>query len=182
MGLLNTRIADPMLQKIARQVESTVKPEVKREFEACVVAGMKLMWSPKTHQLMLDYLQLIKGPEDIVKVISHGIVKVASIIVNKSGRQDVMPGIGPAAVVLMCQTLEFIEKKSGFDITPQIAADTTKAVGQGIFQMYGITAQQIDQAVSRSKGGAPGGSSPMPGADDGAPSMPPPNASTSLPA
>lgn len=154
-GLINQTVKDPMLRAIAQRVESTIKPEMKKEYQACIVAGMKLMWSPKTHQMMLDYLKLIKTPEDIPKIIGHGIVKMASIIVNKSGRQDMMPGIAPASIVLMTHALEFVEKKLGMDITKEIADATTKAVSQGIFEMYKITPEQIDQAVQKRSGQPP---------------------------
>lgn len=151
-GLINQTVKDPMLRAIAQRVESTVKPEMKKEYEACLVAGMKLMWSPKTNQMMVEYLQLIKAPQDIPKIIGHGIVKMASIIVNKSGRQDMIPGIAPASVVLMTHALEFVEKRLGMDITKEIADETTKLVSQGIFEMYKISPEQIDQVIQKRSG------------------------------
>ena len=163
-GMLSERTSpDAMLKQVADKVEKTVKPEHRHTYDAIIVAGMKLMWgSPETHQMMVEYLQEAKhDPRQIPKIVAHGIIKMLSIILQERVKaiqddaekqravQDFMGPSAPAAIVLMTQALTFLQKKMGVPIDRAVVDQTTKAVTQGIFELYDVTPEMIDQAMTQ---------------------------------
>ena len=157
-GLLSS-IKNALLAQTAQQVEATVKPELKQDYLAVIVSGMKIMFSPDLcRKEVLRFLNSIKGPHDVPRYIGHGIVKLISIILKESQRKadladPIYAASIPAAIVLMCYALEFVDKR--MPITNDLIAKTTTAVTKGLYTLYGITPEMVQKAVaSRGQSGA----------------------------
>lgn len=135
------------LEKMAKDVEAKVPPQYQREFMALMVAGMKVCWSASTHHLMTKSLAGIKGPQDVPQVVSQGIVKLMRLVLKESKQQKPMPMMPTAALVLMFQALQYVEKRMGIPISKAIIDQTAQLVTKGAFQLYGINQQNIQQAI-----------------------------------
>lgn len=169
------KVRDPLLRQTVANVERTLNPSTRGSYDSTVAAGMTLMWGQKFDQERENFLQLIKGPEDIPRIVAKGIVKVISIIQNeiKNAKEPIAAAV-PAAIVLMCQILEYIEKKMRMQVTPQLVDRCTHLVNQGIFSLYNITPEVVEAIKNRKQGAAPQPQPPAPAAAPQAAAAPPP--------
>jgi hypothetical protein len=163
MGLIGkAQVNDPMLRQVVSRVEATLKPEYRQNYEQIVTAGMKLMWSQQFDQQREGYLDRIQSESDVPKLVAHGIVKVFSIIQNESNMKDMMPAAVPACLTLMAQILEYVEKKKRMPMTSDLIAQTTSLVKDGIFALYKITPDVIEQVRQKTGGQAAPAQAPAP--------------------
>lgn len=150
-GLLQSPQSD-LLKRVADKVEKTVKPEDRQTYDAIVVSGMKLMWgNPKTHQQMVEYLQEAKqNPASLPQAVAHGLMWAMAIILKESKiplEQFIGPS-APASIVLMTQALDYVQKKLGVPVNQAVVDQCTKAITQGLFELYDVPPEQIDQAIA----------------------------------
>ena len=134
---------NPILQRIAQEIEAKVRPEQKKEYLAAVVSGMKVMFAPQTHRLLLDRLQ-----GDLIKNVATGISRLMGIIYNESQRKLSIPVALQAAIVLMCYALDFAEKALGETISQEQAAQAAQATTAAVLKLFGIS----EDTVSKVKG------------------------------
>lgn len=172
MGGMIESVQDPMLKRLVQGVEAKLNPDMKRNYEAIVVSGMKLMFSPGTHQEMVEYLKNIQSPEDVPKIVSHGIVKVLSIIQNQSQQDGPLPAAGPACLTLMAMAMEFVEKQNQIDVSKEMVDETVTMIKEGIFHLYKITPEVLDALKNRKKDAVPGAEGVPPAQSPQQPAVP----------
>lgn len=173
------RIAEDTERKLAEK-----NPEMKETYDSIVMAGMKAMWDDDgTNQQMTEYLQMVKqDPSKAAQLVAHGIMKLLSYILPESGlsKEEFMGPSTYAAIIFMTQVLEYLHKQMGLPIDNELIAQTTKAISQGLFELYDITPEQIDEAMTRQsqqeKGGPP--SAPQQSPQQPAPAAPAPGGNT----
>lgn len=156
MGGMIESVQDPMLKQLVQQTEAKITPDLKRNYDAIVVSGMKLMFSEGTHQEMVSYLENIKNPEDVPKLVAHGIVKVLSIIQNQSQQAEPFPAAGPACLTLMAQALEYVENTTPIEVSKEMIDETVTMIKEGIFSLYKITPEVLTALQNRKKDAQPG--------------------------
>jgi len=147
-------IEDPILKQIEQGIEQSVPPEMQDTFQAAMVSGMTIMFSKETSNLMTDQLN---ASGDIVKNVSEGIAGLIVMIYNEGKlTEQQIPALAMAAVPLMCQALDYAEKANGIDVTPELAAQCTKATTAAVMQKFGISQDQVDQVIAtgQQQGGA----------------------------
>lgn len=152
-GILNA-VKDPLLKRMVVHIESRLTPELRKNYDAVVVSGMKLMFSEQTHQYMAEYLQMIKVPQDVPKMVAHGIIKLLSIIQNQSKQASPFPAAGPACMALACMALEFVEKRNKINVDNKIIDETMTLIKEGIFSLYKITPEVLEGLKKRPQGAA----------------------------
>lgn len=140
------KISDPILQKIQKQIEAKVPPDLKKDYLAVVVAGMKVMFSPETSNLLMDRL---KASDDVVKNVSSGIADLLALLYQESGQKMSVPAAMFAAIVLMCQALDVAEKTMGIQITPDMAAACAEATAKASMAKFGIDDQKVQQTLQK---------------------------------
>jgi len=141
-----------MLRQVVRRIEATLKPDIRQNYQAVVVAGMKLMWGPEFEEDRQQVLSLINSPQDIPRVIAHVVAKVVSIVQNESKKNEPFPAAVPAGITLMCHALEFVEAAKKIDVDQNILSQTTMMVKDGIFGIYKITPELLQQYAAQQKG------------------------------
>lgn len=148
-------LSDPILKQIEAGVESRVPPQLSSMYKSIVVAGMAVMFSKKTHNLMQKRLQ---SSNDIVGNVSTGISNLIAGISNEvipkmpaPAKAAFIPAAVLASTTLMCQMLNYWEKTGGQTVTPQIAEGCVQATTRAVLQKFGIGQQQIQQAVQQGK-------------------------------
>lgn len=176
MSLINTA-KDPLLQQAQQQAEASVPKQYRRGYDAIMAAGLKLMFSEKTFPMMQQYMAAIKSPQEIPKMVAHGITKVMSILMNTAKDKFPLEASGAAAVVLMTHALEYLEQIKKIQITADILSETTRLVTQGhlmlLKQASGLDDNQFGQVMAgkgkelvaqmqSQQGASPAGGPPVP--------------------
>lgn len=165
-----------LLERTKKKIEGSVPEQYKKTFNAIVTNGMKLMWSNETHQNMKAYIQSsIQSVEDAPFAVAQGLRGLIRIIHEaKPGKKDdphdpFYAASYPAALVLMCDALEYVEKVKGISVNEELIANTTKAVVAELNNLYGIHKEQLQAAMGAAKQKLEGGSGMLNQAQEGMP-------------
>ena len=145
-----------LLDKTRKQIEQSVPEQFQQPFLSIVTAGKKLMWSDETFHFVEEYVQGIQGPEDLVPKVATGVVKGIAIIANESKAPPDMEdpfyaAAFPAALVLACDALEYVESAKKIPITEDIVSATTEAGVRDLSQTFGITPEHLKQAYEQAQ-------------------------------
>lgn len=147
MNVSSDSLNDPLLKQVEDGIEKAVPPEHQKMYQSIMVAGMNVMFSKETSQLLDQQLAV---SNDIVTNISDGIAKLIMIIFNESKQSvdDFAPAMGLASISLMAQALDYAEQAKGIKVDEQIIADCTKATMQKVLARFGIQQNQVDQVIA----------------------------------
>lgn len=151
--------ASGQLAQIERKIEETLPPKLKQAYLAIVVAGRQMMFSQQTHALMEKYMGNIKGPDDVPKIVAHGIIKMLAELHKQSQGKMSVDASAPAAITLMTYALKYVDTQLGIPVTAAMIDATTTATITGVFALWGVSQAQIQEAL-QGKSGETGG--PMP--------------------
>lgn len=151
-------LSDPILKQIEQGIEDKIPPEMKDAYLRIVVAGMQIMFSKETSQLLDKTLEM---PGDPVSNISQGVAKLLVLVYNESKKSPDQEGMDvrmavPAAIALGCQALDYAEHTKGLKMTPEMAAQMTKETMSATLKAFGITDDQVNQTIQagQQQGGA----------------------------
>lgn len=154
-------VNDPILKQIESNIDQQVPPQYKQMYESIVLAGMEVMFSKDTSQLLE---QALNQPGNIVDNVSTGIAQLIMVVFNQA-KQDpnqFIPAAGLASITLMAHALDYWEGTGGGQVTDQLVADCTKATTAKVLKNFGISQDQVDQTVAA--GQQQGGAQPQAGA------------------
>jgi len=157
---------DPVLKQIEQGIEDSIPAEKKDAYLAIVVAGMQIMFSKETSQL-LDRTLAMEG--DPATNIAQGIPKLLILIYNESrkavpdgqeGGMDVTMAV-PAAITLLCQAADYAEQVKAIEVTPELMAKMTKETMTATLKAFGISEDQINKTIQAGQqAGAQGQAAP----------------------
>lgn len=131
-----------LLMNVEQQVSAKVPPEQKERFEKIVLAGMKVMYSPETSEMMQSQL---KKEGDPTENAGEGAAKLFGILMHESKGTMPMAAAIPAMQVLLCEGLDFMEQAGLIQVTNDVIAEATKAMMGYILQMVGVKKEQMNQ-------------------------------------
>lgn len=137
------KTTNPLLQKTEAATEAKVPPKYKGAFQRIVAAGLKVMYSEQTHDMMVKELQ---KPQDPSINIGEGVAKLMGILWSQGKGTLPMQAMIPATTILMCEAIDFAEKAGKFTATPESVAAVTKETMSDLMQLLGVTPQKIQQA------------------------------------
>lgn len=186
MAKMTGTIDNKLLVMARTKSEESVPKEFTRGYHQIVAAGLKAMFAEKTFPLMKEYLGMIKAPTDIPKLVSHGIIKLLSLVSNASQGKIQIEASGSAAITLMTHALDYVEDVMKIPITKDLLAETTQLTNQGLMtflkQSSGMSDQDFDMILQgrgkelvdskqASQGAQPGaaalpGTGALPGTED----------------
>lgn len=145
-------VDEPALIQIEKQVMAKVPPELQEPVKRLVLAGMRIMFDPKTHPQMIKQLNASDNLPDNVAV---GIAGLISLVLDQAPPVP-PPAIVAASLMLMCQALNFVIETNFAEVTDDVIAETTEALMAYMMQKLGIKPEQVQG---------------MPGADEGGQSL-----------
>jgi hypothetical protein len=158
--------SDPLIAKVQDAVRAKLPPKYRVAVQRIVLAGMKVMFSPETHQLML---QAIRSDTDPAHAVGMGVTQLLTLLFKESKGSMPIPAIVPGGVLLCCEALDFMEKAGMVKVTPQIIDDTVQTVTAYLMQKLGYTPDQMARiAQGGAQGGAPAPQGAQPAAPQGA--------------
>lgn len=173
MAGMTQHVQDPLLKRMIAQIDrANMDPKVRDSYERIVAAGMKLMWSDGDffEEERRKGMAAITGPENVADIAANLAVTVMVTVQNQSG-QDLMPGMGPATQVFLCNVLQLVEAAKKIQVDEAILADATSKMKDALFAAYKITPEVLDkvQEFQRTQGtsGAAGSSPTAPTATPG---------------
>ena len=141
---------NPLLIKTERAIQEKLKPQSVSAFQRIVTAGLKVMYSPQTRQMLAR--QLMSGG-DPATVAGEGAAKLMGILISQSKgsmlQPAILPAVMPAATVLLCEGLDFMEKAGKAQVTPDLLAEATHTMGTALLQVLGATPERIAQAKAQ---------------------------------
>lgn len=152
VGLINaTKISDPMLRQIERGIDQKVPPQLRKQYLATLVAGMKIIYHSEMNQRITDK---IKNTLDLKKDISEGVANIVAMIFNEvsktmddTTKSNFVAAAMPAGVSLMCQLLDYSEKITGNQVTKEMTAEVAQATSVTLMRKFGIDEARVKQAI-----------------------------------
>ncbi len=137
---------NPILQKTQDAVMQKADQRLAPVINKLADAGKKVMYSEKTQELTFEALGDGKDPA----VIGAAVAKLIGIIYNQSKNTAPMQALIPAAVVLLCEGLDFLEQAGAVEVTPDFLAQCTMEMGSNVAQLFGVTPDRLQGMVNKS--------------------------------
>jgi hypothetical protein len=119
---------------IASATADNIPKEFQEAFSRVVKAGMKVMFSDETHELMLDQLE---GEGDLAEKVGMAVAGMMAMLFEKSNGTMPSEVIIPAATYLLAQGADFLEQVTGEELTPDIIADASEVMIRQLMQAAG---------------------------------------------
>ena len=161
------QIQDHLLDQLVQGIEEKLPPEIADLYHRAVVAGMKVLFSDQTHNMLTDKLSQLRG-QDVVAPVVEGTVKLVGLITKESQGKLTPPAAIPAGITLMCHILDFAEKNGNTQITKDVLASAVQMLVPKLLTLFGITKEQVQQGIEHNRqasaptqtGGTPEASAP----------------------
>lgn len=133
---------------------------LKQGYERMVLAGKKVMYSEKTHQLVLDQLS---GEGPMSQKLGIGVSRLVVMLLNES-KGSLPPSLAiPVGLELVAEAADFL-KKSGQDVTDQDIGEAMNVMVSDLMKTFGLNPDKMQAALGQSAQGgqAPGIASEQP--------------------
>ena len=143
----------PMLDGI--EVPSELKPM----YDKIVLAGMRIMFSKGSHQLLVDQLQK-EGP--LAEKISAGIVALMYMLWTQSNKSIAPQLIIPAATALTLRAFDYVQKTGDPEATKEVLGQSVEGALDGIMKGFGGNIDSMEQNLQQTAQGVKGAVEQMP--------------------
>lgn len=137
---------NPTLAKTEAAITAKIPTKLKSAFSKAVTVGLKMMYSDQGSQVMKD--QLNKSP-DYARNVAEGAAKLVGEMFKQSKNTMPIKIAMPAAVMLMCEGLDFLEKAGKVKVTPELVATATKYLSEFVLQLFGVSQDKLHQLVQQ---------------------------------
>lgn len=138
-------VTDALLSQTLTKIEASVPEKYQRGYDQIMAAGLKAMFSEKTFSMTKEYLQNVKSEADVPKIVSHGVIKLMSILFNVSQGKLQLEASGPAAVGLTVHALQYVEQRMQIPVSRETLAQTTHLVSQGLMVLLKQASKLSDE-------------------------------------
>jgi hypothetical protein len=138
--------------------------KLKAQLDAVVMAGLKIMFSEQTHQLMLKTLD---GPGPIEQKLGLGVAGLIALLFQQSQHSIPPQLFVPAGILLMAHAVQWLDK-AGQPVTPEQFGAATQIMVHAILQQAKVDPAELQaKAQAMRQGGAPAASAQQPPPDAG---------------
>jgi hypothetical protein len=132
--------ANPLLVKTEEAIRAKLQPDQVKHFEKIIVAGLRVMDSEQTHQLIAGQLKTQAEPTEIA---GAAVAKLLGILINQSkGAMPMKAGI-PAATVLLLEALDRMEALGKIEVSNQTLEAAMHSMTSALLQMFGVTPDKL---------------------------------------
>lgn len=142
---------NPLLQKCVDATLQKAKPQLVPVINKVVLAGKKVMYDPKTRDMAIAELKKGTDPESI----GSAVAKLMGLLMSQAKGTIPPEVLVPAAIVMLCEGLQFLQDAGAVQVTPDLLAQATQATGSAILQIMGVSADKLQSMVSGAQGGQP---------------------------
>lgn len=130
-------------------LESVNPPQLTQSIEKVVEAGKKILYSPKTRDLVLQELQTDGDIEDI---IGSGVAKLTGLVYQEYKKTLPMEVLMPVNMLLMLEVMDFLEQGGKLEVNNDTLAQTTQATASAMLQLLGITPEKLQEYAQQAQG------------------------------
>ena len=137
-----------ILNTTREKILESINPQgLVQAIEKVTEAGKKILYSPKTRDLVMQELQAEGDMEDI---IGAGVAKLTGLVFNEYKKTLPMEVLMPVSMMLMLEVLDFLEQAGKIQVTNEMVAETTQATASAMLQLLGITPEKLQEYVQQS--------------------------------
>jgi len=141
-----------LLEQTRQKILESVQPqELTQAIEKVVEAGKKILYSPKTRDMVMQELQT-EG--DIEDVIGSGVAKLTGLVYVEYKKTLPMEVLMPVSMLLMLEVLDFLEQGGKIQVNNDTLAETTQATASAMLQLLGVTPEKLEEYTQQAQGGA----------------------------
>ena len=137
-----------------------LNPQQAQQMQRIVIAGMKVMFSPQSHQLVLKSLG---GPAPMAQKLGQAIAGLMGLLMKES--QNSLPGnlLVPAGMVLLAHAADFLNK-SGQPISDQDIGAAMQTFVRAVMGAVGLDPQKVVASAQARQQAPVAPAQPTPGA------------------
>lgn len=128
-----------MLAKAEEGIQQKTPPDFQSALERVVQAGMTIMYSPKLAGQLRERIASVKDP---AQDAGQGAARMVSNLYQQSGKKMPTEVIVPAGMIFAYEWLDLLSKAGKIEVTPDLIADTTQAVGDSILPLFQLPGGQ----------------------------------------
>ena len=131
---------------VASDMANSIPSNFQESFSKVITAGMRVMFSEQSHDLMIEQLN---QEGDLADNVGKAIAGLMLLLYKKSN--ETMPGevIIPAGTYLLAEGADFIEKVTGEEITPAILSSATQVMIEALAEKFGMKPEQLLASVEK---------------------------------
>ena len=136
-GIIEQNMAPAQGQAISPEAikENTkMPPELQNAYERVVLAGMKIMFSEKTNQLVMKQMQ---GEGPVSERLGIGIAGLMATLFKESNKTMPPAVIIPAGVYLLAQAADFLKQSQIENIDDKAIGDAMQIFVETAIKMFG---------------------------------------------
>lgn len=139
-----------LLQQTEQQILSKAHPKLVPVIQQIVKAGKQVMYSESTRHMLLNQF---KRGGDPAEVVGEAIAKLMGILWRESKGTIPMQAAAPAAAMLLCEGMNFLEESGVLQVTPELLANSTKAMSANLLQLFGVSPERFQQFLEKATAG-----------------------------
>lgn len=121
------------------KVVEAIPPNLRDAFERVILAGMKVMYSPETADMVEE---VMSGPGEVWKKLGEGVAGLMMLLDKQSGKGIPQDIIIPAAIELVHEAADHLNK-TGQEVSEEDVKTATQYVAVLIAKKFGANDQQI---------------------------------------
>ncbi|HYN54416.1 MAG TPA: hypothetical protein VES38_06900 [Methylotenera sp.] len=137
-------------QEIGEEISRAIPPKLQEAFARVVKAGMKVMFSEQTHQMMMEQLS---ADGEMDQVLGEGIAGLMLLLFQKSNQTMPPEVIVPAGIYLLSEAADFTEKIMKEKVPAEIMASSISVMTNIILEKMGVPKDKMDAAMNKAAQG-----------------------------
>lgn len=135
-----------LLQKTEQGISEKVPQNLQDAFQRTITAGLTIMYSPQSNKLMMQ--QLTK-PGDPLQNVGEGAAKLVGLLYRQSGHKMPVSIAAPAAIIFMCEGLDFLEKTGKIQVDNDTIDKATQDTAASVLQLFGVSQDKLHQVIAK---------------------------------
>lgn len=151
---------DQLIANVQDRVRNSIPAQFRVAVQKIVLAGTKIMYDPQTHHLMV---QAIQSDNDPAHAVGMGVTQLVTLMYQQSKGSMPAPAIIPAAILLVCEALDFCEQAKLFPVDNDVVSNAVQVTVAYLMQKMGLTPEKVS-ALAQQAAGKGGGQPPAPDA------------------
>lgn len=140
MGLVTNAAATPAsMSPQAIMSKMHLPPHMVKPFQAVIVAGMKVLFSDQTHQMVMKQMS---GAGPLSQKLGDGIARLMSMLFQESHRSIPPQLLIPAGMVLLAHAADFMNK-SGQPVSAQDFGTATQIMVEELLKAFNVDPSKV---------------------------------------
>lgn len=141
-------MANQVTNAMVAAINEKIPDEIQEQVDQLVTAGMTVMHSEKSHEMMLNQL---RAEGDVLENIGEGVAKLVGILWKDAQGNIDIKAVVPAGMILLCNVMEFASEAGMVELSNATLAQATKEFTSSFLQLMGATPENMPKIMERAK-------------------------------